>query len=45
MTSKQFTIITEFLQTIPVVTYNGQFECSSCTEHNDVQLRGLKDFL
>lgn len=44
MTQEQFTKIADFLSEIPAVKYNLDFECSSCGEHNNVELKGLQSF-
>ena len=44
MTQEQFAKVTEFLTEIPAVKYNLKFDCSSCGEHNDIELKGLQSF-
>lgn len=45
MTAEQFMKISEFLQSMPALKHDAEFECVSCGEHNSVQLKGMQDFL
>ena len=44
MTQEQFTKIAGFLSEIPALKYNLEFDCSSCGEHNNIELKGLQSF-
>lgn len=45
MTSEQFMKISEFLQSMPALKHDAEFDCISCGTHNVVQLKGMQDFL
>lgn len=44
MTSEQFEKISDFVQSMPTMTHDVHFKCTSCTEENNVVLRGIDDF-
>jgi hypothetical protein len=45
MTTDQFATVSKFLQDMPVMKYDGQFDCVKCGHHNEFELKGLADFL
>jgi hypothetical protein len=45
MTTDQFAKVSKFLQDMPVMKYNGEFDCVKCGHHNEFELKGLADFL
>lgn len=45
MNQEQFQRISNFLNNIPTMKHNVEFDCSSCGEHNEVTLQGMQDFL
>ena len=44
LTATQFQKIAAFLQDMPALTHDAEFECSNCKTKNEVELRGLSDF-
>lgn len=44
MTRTQFEQITQFVLNIPQVQYTIEFECEHCSEHNEVEVKGLQNF-
>lgn len=44
MNNEQFEKINEFLKTIPRISHDVHFNCSSCGKENNVTLEGLSDF-
>jgi hypothetical protein len=44
MNTKQFEMITEFVQGIPQLEYNSNFKCINCGHEQDFKLQGLDDF-
>lgn len=44
MSSDQFEKLTDFVNTIPTITQQAEFKCSSCGHHNDIKLKGMDDF-
>jgi len=44
MTSEQFEKISDFVQKMPSMKKDVQFQCVSCTETSDVVLQGIDDF-
>ena len=43
LTADQYKKITEYLQTIPQLTHEVEWDCK-CGEHNKIELKGLNDF-
>jgi len=44
LNSEQFKKITEFFENLPTIVHNVKFDCVSCKENNDVELKGLASF-
>jgi len=44
LTAIQFQKVAEFLQDMPQLSHDVEFDCIDCGEHNIVKLRGLSDF-
>jgi hypothetical protein len=44
MTREQFDKVTSFIRDIPQVEYTIEFDCSSCGEHNEVEVKGMQNF-
>jgi hypothetical protein len=44
MTADQFEEISGFVQNIPVLRHNVEYNCLSCNTHNEFNLEGLEDF-
>lgn len=44
MTRTQFQKISDFIQTMPQVQHSIIFDCSSCDEHNEIEIKGLQNF-
>lgn len=44
MTNDQFQKLTEFVESMPKVTHEVEFNCTSCNENNKITLEGLNDF-
>ena len=44
LNSDQFKGIMDFVQSLPKLTENVEFDCSSCNHHNEYTLEGLDDF-
>jgi predicted house-cleaning NTP pyrophosphatase (Maf/HAM1 superfamily) len=44
MNSKQFEMISDFVQEIPQLEYNTGFTCTNCSYEQNVKLQGLDDF-
>jgi hypothetical protein len=44
LTATQFAKVAEFLQDMPQLSHDAEFDCQSCGEQNKVELRGLSDF-
>ena len=44
MTAEQFEKITEFVQKMPAMKQDVQFQCVHCEHDNDVELKGIDDF-
>lgn len=44
LNSEQFKGIMDFVQSLPKLTENIEFDCSSCNHHNEYKLEGLDDF-
>ena len=44
LTSSQFKNITDFLEGMPKLTHDVEFDCENCSTSNKVQLSGLADF-
>ena len=44
MTSEQFEKISEFVQSMPAMAHDVEFECISCGEPSKVELKGIDDF-
>lgn len=44
LNSEQFKDIMSFVQTLPKLTEDIEFDCSSCKHHNEYKLEGLDDF-
>ena len=44
LTASQFKKITDFLEGMPKLTHDVEFDCENCNHHNTSQLSGLADF-
>jgi len=44
LNSEQFQKLVAFFETMPAITYDLEFDCVSCKEHNHTELRGLQSF-
>lgn len=44
LNSNQFQKITKFFDDLPAITQNVEFNCVSCSEKNDVELKGIASF-
>ena len=44
LNSEQFKKIMDFVQSLPKLTEEVEFDCSSCGHHNEYKLEGLEDF-
>lgn len=44
LNSSQFQKISKFFEDLPAITHNVKFNCVSCNEKNDVELKGIASF-
>lgn len=44
MTSAQFQKVSDFIEGMPTMTMESEFNCVNCGEHNKVSLKGIDDF-
>jgi len=44
MTANQLKVMTDFLENMPALKHNAEFECTKCGSKNAVELKGLSDF-
>lgn len=44
MTASQLKLITDFLQGMPALKHNAEFNCIKCGTENELELKGLSDF-
>ena len=44
LSSKQFDMISGFMNSIPRIKYEQVFNCESCNEENKLELQGIQDF-
>lgn len=44
LNSEQFQKLVSFFESMPAITYDLDFDCVSCKEHNHTELRGLQSF-
>lgn len=44
MTSSQFAKIAEFVQSMPQIMHNIEFDCTNCGEHNSIEVKGMQNF-
>ena len=44
LTSEQFSEIMEFVNTVPSLTHDIEFTCTTCNKDNTYTLRGINDF-
>jgi hypothetical protein len=44
LTGEQVQKLMEFIQSIPSMKYEGEFNCTSCNEKNEFKLQGMQDF-
>jgi len=44
MTRVQFDSISNWVQNLPQVEYTIEFDCTSCGEHNEIEVKGLENF-
>lgn len=44
LNSDQFKKLVSFFESMPSIKYNLTFDCVSCKEHNQIELRGLQSF-
>ena len=44
LSSEQFQKITEFVQEVPKLKYEEEYECEKCNAKNKIELEGLQDF-
>ena len=44
MTREQFDKVTSFIRDIPQVEYTIEYDCTTCGEHNEVEVKGMQNF-
>lgn len=44
MTREQFDKVTSFIREIPQVEYTIEYDCETCGEHNEVEVKGMQNF-
>ena len=44
MTKAQFEKVAAYIETMPQVSHNVEFDCSSCGEHNNTIIKGMQSF-
>ena len=44
MTSSQFILLSDFVRAMPQVQHSIIFDCSSCGEHNEIEVKGMQNF-
>ena len=45
MTQEQFTKIREYIENIPKLSHDIEFDCIKCNTHNEIKVEGLQSFL
>ena len=45
MTSEQFERVTQYIGDLPAMKHNAKFTCLNCDTENDMELKGISDFL
>lgn len=44
LTNEQFKKIGEFVRNLPQIKYDIKFDCTSCGEHNTIEVKGMQNF-
>jgi hypothetical protein len=45
MTTEQFEKVTKYIGNLPAMKHDAKFKCINCEHDNEVELKGIQDFL